>query len=144
MSYWCASGHETRPTRFRRGKATPRCFPRDLGESPLRPSPGRSRENPPSAPTSPYKTHLAYVKERRSDAEGATLEALAACASAAAPFADERALLQFPGGQHAAGPVADPAGSSATAVRQRSVAEGPWPDFGQVRGLDPVGSWPRQ
>lgn len=29
------------------------------------------REEPPAAPrTEPYKTHLAYVKERRSDADG--------------------------------------------------------------------------
>ena len=42
---------------------------------------GRERENPPEAPRNePYKTHLAYVKERRSDADGAALleEALAA------------------------------------------------------------------
>ena len=32
---------------------------------------GRDAENPPAAPrTEPYKTHLAYVKERRSDADG--------------------------------------------------------------------------
>ena len=32
---------------------------------------GRDRENPPAAPrVEPYKTHLAYVKERRSDSDG--------------------------------------------------------------------------
>lgn len=32
---------------------------------------GRDEQNPPAAPrTEPYKTHLAYVKERRSDADG--------------------------------------------------------------------------
>lgn len=32
------------------------------------------RENPPPAPRNePYKTHLAYVKERRSDAEAADI-----------------------------------------------------------------------
>ena len=32
---------------------------------------GQDPENPPSPPrVEPYKTHLAYVKERRSDAEG--------------------------------------------------------------------------
>ena len=35
---------------------------------------GRDNENPPAAPrTEPYKTHLAYVKERRSDADGAAI-----------------------------------------------------------------------
>ena len=32
---------------------------------------GRDKENPPAAPkVEPYKTHLAYVKERRSDDDG--------------------------------------------------------------------------
>lgn len=35
---------------------------------------GRDRENPPAvAKLEPYKTHLAYVKERRSDDEASTL-----------------------------------------------------------------------
>ena len=35
---------------------------------------GRDGENPPAPPrTEPYKTHLAYVKERRSDADGAAI-----------------------------------------------------------------------
>ena len=41
---------------------------------------GRSASQPPGASRSePYKTHLAYVKERRTDAEGAAIlaEALA-------------------------------------------------------------------
>ncbi len=41
---------------------------------------GQDRETPPSAPKNePYKTHLAYVKERRSDADGEAIlaEALA-------------------------------------------------------------------
>lgn len=42
----------------------------------MRPGPGR----PPAPPrTEPYKTHLAYVRERRSDADGEAIlaEALA-------------------------------------------------------------------
>ena len=42
---------------------------------------GRDQENAPPAPKiEPYKTHLAYVKERRSDQEAADIldEALAA------------------------------------------------------------------
>jgi hypothetical protein len=32
---------------------------------------GQDEKNPPAAPRNePYKTHLAYVKERRSDADG--------------------------------------------------------------------------
>ena len=32
---------------------------------------GQDQQNPPAAPrVEPYKTHLAYVKERRSDADG--------------------------------------------------------------------------
>jgi len=41
---------------------------------------GTECESPPAAPrTEPYKTHLAYVKERRSDTDGAAIleEALA-------------------------------------------------------------------
>jgi hypothetical protein len=78
VSYWCANGHETRPS-FVEDIATtipetwdcPRCgYP--AGPDPLA---------PPEPPRNePYKTHLAYVKERRSDADGAVLleEALAA------------------------------------------------------------------
>ncbi|CAN5788645.1 MAG: RNA polymerase-binding protein RbpA [Actinomycetota bacterium] len=71
VSYWCANGHETRPS-FARDEALevpeswecPRCgFPA-----------GRDRANPPTPPRNePYKTHLAYVKERRSDKAGADL-----------------------------------------------------------------------
>ena len=33
--------------------------------------PGQDQANPPAPPrVEPYKTHLAYVKERRSDADG--------------------------------------------------------------------------
>ncbi|AKT51987.1 RNA polymerase-binding protein RbpA [Arsenicicoccus sp. oral taxon 190] len=70
-SYWCARGHETR-----------RAFAEEAGqEIPLEwdcqrcglPG-GLDRDNPPEPPrTEPYKTHLAYVKERRSDADGKAL-----------------------------------------------------------------------
>ncbi len=68
ISYWCANGHETQPSfaeeAGHEAPATwdcPRCgFPA-----------GQDQANPPSAPRNePYKTHLAYVKERRSDADG--------------------------------------------------------------------------
>ncbi|MCL1898866.1 MAG: RNA polymerase-binding protein RbpA [Micrococcales bacterium] len=78
ISYWCCNGHETRPS-FVDDVATtvpllwdcPRCgLP--AGTDPL---------SPPDPPRNePYKTHLAYVKERRSEGDGAQLldEALAA------------------------------------------------------------------
>ena len=71
ISYWCANGHETRPSfaEDTQVQATetwdcPRCgFPA-----------GQDEANPPSPPrTEPYKTHLAYVKERRSEEEAESL-----------------------------------------------------------------------
>jgi hypothetical protein len=44
------------------------------------PAVGRDKANPPAPPkTEPYKTHLAYVRERRNDADGEAIlaEALA-------------------------------------------------------------------
>jgi hypothetical protein len=75
VSFWCGSGHLTRP-----------CFA-ETAEVPLvwecsgcgQPA-GRDRDNPPlQPPVAPYKTHLAYVQERRSPAEAEILlaEALA-------------------------------------------------------------------
>ena len=47
---------------------------RDLGLPALRLPAGVDEQNPPPAPrTEPYKTHLAYVRERRSDADGDAL-----------------------------------------------------------------------
>lgn len=81
VSYWCVQGHEVRPS-FARDQSIevpetwdcPRCgLPA-----------GRDRDNPPEPPRNePYKTHLAYVKERRSAEDGAALleEALAALRS---------------------------------------------------------------
>jgi rubredoxin len=78
ISYWCANGHETRPS-FSEDAGTeipetwdcPRCgFPA-----------GQDKDAPPSpVRNEPYKTHLAYVKERRSDADGEAIlaEALGA------------------------------------------------------------------
>lgn len=77
ISYWCANGHETQPVFAVLAEFAPpaqwdcpRCgFP--AGRDQLAP--------PPPVHNEPYKTHLAYVKERRSDEEGAALldEALA-------------------------------------------------------------------
>lgn len=65
VSFFCSNGHETRPA-FAADAVLPeewdcpRCgLPANLDS-----------ENPPPPPKiTPYKTHLAYVKERRSDDE---------------------------------------------------------------------------
>ncbi len=65
VSYFCAHGHLTEPS-FALDAAVP-----DVWDCPSCGLPAsRDSENPPPPPRiEPYKTHLAYVKERRSDAE---------------------------------------------------------------------------
>ena len=75
VSYWCANGHETRPS-FALEAEVPEHWDCPRCGLPA----GTECESPPAAPrTEPYKTHLAYVKERRSDTDGAAIleEALA-------------------------------------------------------------------
>ncbi len=71
VSYWCSKGHEVRPSFAQDASVDipaewdcPKCgFPA-----------GRDKNNPPRPiKNEPYKTHLAYVKERRTDAEGAKI-----------------------------------------------------------------------
>ena len=74
VSYYCSNGHETRPAFAADAQVPetwdcPRCgLPANLDS-----------ENPPPPKITPYKTHLAYVKERRTDSEAAAIlaEALA-------------------------------------------------------------------
>ncbi|GAA1788332.1 RNA polymerase-binding protein RbpA [Planosporangium flavigriseum] len=75
VTYWCASGHATSPS-----------FAADVAPPPVWDCPrcglpaGPDENNPPDTPrTERYKSHLAYVKERRSDADAAAIlaEALA-------------------------------------------------------------------
>ncbi|SHJ92566.1 RNA polymerase-binding protein [Pseudonocardia thermophila] len=75
VNYYCANGHVTSPSfaidaEIPETWDCPRCgFPA-----------GRDGNNPPAPPrTEPYKTHLAYVKERRTDEDGEAIleEALA-------------------------------------------------------------------
>lgn len=78
ISYWDADGNEI----VRQFAANlPDDEIPDVIDSPQTGLPaGRDKDNPPVlAKTEPYKTHLAYVKERRSDDEAAQLldEALA-------------------------------------------------------------------
>src|SRR6476646_4347336 len=60
------------PTGTRRARASPRSPAWDCPRCGL--PAGQDKQNPPAAPkVEPYKTHLAYVKERRSDADGAAI-----------------------------------------------------------------------
>ena len=75
VSYWCANGHESRP-HFALDAEEPESWDCPRCGLPA----GRNQQDPPDAPRNePYKTHLAYVKERRSDADGQAIlaEALA-------------------------------------------------------------------
>ena len=75
IPFWCANGHETRLILAREADVPefwdcPRCgLPA-----------GQDQAAPPPAPrTEPYKTHLAYVRERRNETDGEAIlqEALA-------------------------------------------------------------------
>lgn len=69
VGYHCSNGHLTTPS-FASEAEVP-----ELWDCPRCGLPaGRDTANPPAPPrTEPYKTHLAYVKERRSDADGAAI-----------------------------------------------------------------------
>lgn len=71
VSYWCSNGHETRPSFAQeQGLSVPETWDCPRCGMPA----GQDEQNPPVAPKAePYKTHLAYVKERRSDEEGAVI-----------------------------------------------------------------------
>jgi hypothetical protein len=72
VSYWDAHGNET--VRYFSATLPEEEIPETI-DSPSTGLPaGRDRENPPSvSKLEPYKTHLAYVKERRSDKEAAEI-----------------------------------------------------------------------
>ncbi|MES2169856.1 MAG: RNA polymerase-binding protein RbpA [Actinomycetota bacterium] len=70
--YWCANGHELSP--YFLASIEPEEIPEILDCPNCGMPAGRDKENPPSvAKLEPYKTHLAYVKERRTEEEAATL-----------------------------------------------------------------------
>ena len=66
VSFWCANLHESRPS-FAADAAIP-----EIWDCPRCGFPAnRDRNNPPAPPRNePYKTHLAYVRERRDDEDG--------------------------------------------------------------------------
>lgn len=68
VTYWCSNGHENSPSFSAGGEFEPP----EIWDCPRCGLPGgQNRDAPPPVPThQPYKTHLAYVKERRSDADG--------------------------------------------------------------------------
>jgi len=77
-----ASGSAIRGTRVGSGpmRQSENCEPAPRREIGYWCANGQDAQNPPGKPRAePYKSHLAYVKERRSDADGAAIldEALA-------------------------------------------------------------------
>ena len=69
--YWCGKGHET-PVSFAVEETVVIPAQWDCPKCGL--PAGRDRNKPPTAVVNvPYKTHLAYVKERRTDVEGAKI-----------------------------------------------------------------------
>ncbi len=71
VMYWCANGHLVQPA-FAADAAPPKTWDCPHCGLPA----GSDRDAPPGRPeAAPYKSHLAYVKERRSDAEGEALVA---------------------------------------------------------------------
>jgi hypothetical protein len=69
IPFWCANMHETRVA-FASDADVPEFWDCPRCGLPA----GQDEQNPPPAPrTEPYKTHLAYVRERRSDADGDAL-----------------------------------------------------------------------
>lgn len=72
VSYWDALGNET--VRYFAANLPEDEIP-EVIDSPSTGLPaGRDKDNPPQLQrTEPYKTHLAYVKERRSDEEAAQI-----------------------------------------------------------------------
>jgi hypothetical protein len=65
VTFWCASGHSTRPV-FAATAVIPPTWDCNDCDRPA----GLDPDNPP-APilTGPFKSHLAYVRDRRSDAD---------------------------------------------------------------------------
>jgi hypothetical protein len=66
VSFWCANGHESRPS-FAADAQIPELWDCRRCGYPA----GQDKTAPPAPPkVEPYKTHLAYVRERRDDEDG--------------------------------------------------------------------------
>lgn len=75
LPFWCSNGHETLPS-FAAEATIPETWDCPRCGLPA----GQDKDNPPNPPrTEPYKTHLAYVRERRNQEDGDAIlaEALA-------------------------------------------------------------------
>ncbi|NUP48491.1 MAG: RNA polymerase-binding protein RbpA [Catenulispora sp.] len=69
VTFWCADGHSTRPV-FAATAAVPEVWDCHGCGRPA----GLDPDDPPGAAlVAPFKTHLAYVRERRSDADAEIL-----------------------------------------------------------------------
>jgi hypothetical protein len=69
VTYWCANGHVTEPA-FAAEITPPATWDCPRCGLPA----GQDEQAPPERPrVEPYKTHLAYVKERRSEKEAAEI-----------------------------------------------------------------------
>jgi hypothetical protein len=69
VNYWCANGHRIAPL-FAADVPVPATWECPRCGQPA----GQDRLHPPGAPRAePYKSHLAYVKEPRTEAEGAAI-----------------------------------------------------------------------
>ncbi len=70
--YWCGNGHKQSP--YFLAAIEPTEIPEILDCPNCGLPAGRDQENPPAVvKLEPYKTHLAYVKERRTEEEAVTL-----------------------------------------------------------------------
>jgi hypothetical protein len=79
VTFWCAIGHSTSPI-FAASAEVPATWDRHDCDRPAGLDPG----NPPAlAPTGPFKSHLAYVRVRRSGAVAILAEALTKLRTAA-------------------------------------------------------------
>jgi hypothetical protein len=73
VTFWCAGGHSTRAMFAAEAVAPGTWDCRSCGMPA-----GQDRDNlPPATRVEPYKTHLAYVRERRTDADAEILLAQA-------------------------------------------------------------------
>jgi hypothetical protein len=69
VTYWCANGHSVEAS-FALDAPPPKVWDCPKCGLPA----GQDPQNPPAPPhPEPYKTHLAYVKERRSDEDAAAI-----------------------------------------------------------------------
>jgi hypothetical protein len=69
VRYWCANGHLVEPN-FAADVPAPRLWDCPRCGQPAGPD---ERHPPGTTRSEPYKSHLAYVKERRSEAEAAEI-----------------------------------------------------------------------